>query len=60
MRKQLEYPFDANYLIKNRKKIKRELLQSNGLIEKKIAILGGSTTSEIKNMLEKFNQNGQI
>ena len=41
MREQLEYPFDANYLIKNRKKIKKELLQNNGLIEKKIAFLGG-------------------
>ena len=54
MREELEYPFDANYLIKNRKKIKRELLQGNGLIEKRIAFLGGSTTSEIKNMLEIF------
>ncbi len=52
--KQLEYPFDENYLIKNKKKIKKELLQKDDLIEKNIAILGGSTTSEIKNMLEIF------
>ncbi len=52
--KELEYPFDVEYLIKNKKKIKRELLQKPGLIEKNIAILGGSTTSEIKNMLELF------
>ncbi len=54
MLKELEYPFDVNYLIKNKKKIKKELLNNQGLIEKKIAILGGSTTSEIKNMLEIF------
>ncbi len=52
--RELEYPFDANYLLKNRRKIKKELLLSPNLIEKNIAILGGSTTSEIKNMLEIF------
>lgn len=52
--KELEYPFDAKYLIKNKKKIKRELLLKDNFIEKNIAILGGSTTSEIKNMLEIF------
>ena len=56
----LEYPFDVEYLIKNRKKIKRELLLKQGLIEKNIAILGGSTTSEIKNMLEIFLLNQGI
>ena len=52
--KELEYPFDTEYLIKNKKKIKRELLENKNLLEKRIAILGGSTTSEIKNMLEIF------
>ena len=52
--KELEYPFNVEYLIKNKKKIKRELLNKENLLEKKIAILGGSTTSEIKNMLEIF------
>lgn len=51
---ELEYPFDVEYLIKNRKKIKRNLLLDSNLIQKNIAILGGSTTSEIKNMLEIF------
>lgn len=50
----LEYPFDTEYLIKNKKKIKKELLEQSNLLEKKIAILGGSTTSEVKNMLELF------
>ena len=57
---ELEYPFDFEYLIKNKKKIKKELLLKPGLIDKKIAILGGSTTSEIKNMLEIFLLNQGI
>ncbi len=52
--RELEYPFDVEYLIKNKKKIKKKLLESENLLEKRIAILGGSTTSEIKNMLEIF------
>ena len=50
----LEYPFDTEYIIKNKKKIKKELLENENLLEKRIAILGGSTTSEVKNMLELF------
>lgn len=50
----LEYPFNVEYIIKNKKKIKKELLEKDSLIEKNIAILGGSTTSEVKNMLEIF------
>ena len=52
--KELEYPFDVNYIMKNKRKIKKELLLQPSLLEKNIAILGGSTTSEIKNMLELF------
>ncbi len=50
----LNYPFDINNILKKKKAIKRELLQQNNFINKKIAILGGSTTSEIKNILELF------
>ena len=41
--KELLYPFDSAYLMKKRKKIKRELL-SDGVqrIKKKIAVLGGT------------------
>ncbi len=51
---ELQYPFNVEYLIKNKKRIKKELLLKPGLLDKNIAILGGSTTSEIKNMLEIF------
>lgn len=53
--KELEYPFDPDYILAKKKKIKRELLEQNiSFIDKKIAILGGSTTSNIKLMLELF------
>ena len=53
--KELDYPFDARYLIKKKKSLKRELLASDKeYAEKKIAILGGSTTHDIAVMLELF------
>ena len=52
--KELQYPFDSEYLLKKRKSIKKELLKQNNLLEKNIAILGGSTTNDIKVMLELF------
>ena len=54
--KQLEYPFDSDYILRKKKAIRRELLAREGVqyIEKKIAILGGSTTSDIKQILELF------
>lgn len=53
--KELEYPFDSRYLIKKKKSLKRELLaQDKQYVNKKIAILGGSTTHDIAAMLELF------
>lgn len=54
--KALEYPFNPEYIIKNKKRIKRELLEHTNatFLEKKIAILGGETTSDIKLVLELF------
>jgi predicted enzyme involved in methoxymalonyl-ACP biosynthesis len=53
--KELEYPFDSEYLLKKKKTLKKELLsQSNNLMNKNIAILGGSTTNDIKLILELF------
>ena len=54
--KELEYPFDAEKIL-NKKKILRRLLfedSSKAFIEKKIAILGGETTQNIKLILELF------
>ena len=49
------YPFDSAYLTKKQKSLKRQLLsEGTPRIEKKIAILGGSTTGGIADMLELF------
>lgn len=59
--RELEYPFDAGYLLKKSKRIKRTLLEqtaSDGtpvtFLKKRIAVLGGSTTHDIIRMLELF------
>jgi FkbH-like protein len=50
----LDYPLEVNKILRNKKSIKRNLLLNDNFIEKNIAILGGSTTSEIINILELF------
>jgi FkbH-like protein len=51
----LRFPFDPAQVLKKRKSIKREILgQNTPFMEKKIAILGGSTTHDIKEILELF------
>ncbi|PLT35494.1 HAD family hydrolase [Bacillus sp. V5-8f] len=55
-----EYPLDTGYLLRKKRAIKKELLQKGIFIHKKVAILGGSTTSEIKDMLELFLLNEGI
>ena len=53
--KELEYPFDPSWIMAKRKKIKKTLLEDgNTFIDKKIAILGGSTTADIRQTLELF------
>ncbi|MBO4890107.1 MAG: HAD-IIIC family phosphatase, partial [Lachnospiraceae bacterium] len=53
--KELEYPFDARFLIKKKKSLKRELLAADTkYVEKKVAILGGSTTHDIAAIMELF------
>ena len=56
----LEYPFDASDILQRKRRIRRELLQQDGLIDKKIAIVGGSTVGEVKNILELFLLNAGI
>jgi len=59
--KELEYPFDAEYLLKKKKSIKRQLLENTeGFVPVKIAVLGGSTTHDIVAMLELFLLNNRI
>ena len=52
---ELQYPFDSRYIIKKKKSLKRQLLdKGTGFIDKKIAVLGGSTTHDIIMILELF------
>lgn len=51
---QFDYPLDVNKILRKKKSIKKDLLLNDNFIEKNIAILGGSTTAEIKNILELF------
>jgi len=59
--KELEYPFDLDYILTKKRKIKKELLNQHiSFVNKKIAILGGSTTNNIKVILELFLLNNGI
>lgn len=51
----LTYPFDSAYISKKQRSIKKELLcDGTKRIEKKIAVLGGSTTNAIVDLLDLF------
>ena len=51
----LEYPIDSKKLLRKKLQIRDELLHSDTpFIDKRIAVLGGSTTSEIIDQLELF------
>ncbi|MBN9229020.1 MULTISPECIES: HAD-IIIC family phosphatase [Legionella] len=50
----LNYPLDAHLILRKKHAIKKELLLKEHFLTKNIAILGGSTTAEIKNILELF------
>lgn len=60
--KELEYPFQAEYILKKRKSLKKRLLgeEEPHRLKKRIALLGGSTTHDIKEMLELFLLNAGI
>lgn len=61
MMKELIYPFDSNYLLENKRKIKKQLLEeSSGFVQKKVAILSGSTSAAVKQMMELFLLNNGI
>ncbi len=59
--RELEYPFDGELILKKSKKLKRALLEGRAdFLEKRIAVLGGSTTHDIVRMLELFLLNQGI
>jgi len=53
MPSRLNYPYHEKLLSK-KKSIRKELLKKGNFIEKKVAILGGSTSTELKNILDIY------
>ena len=59
--KELQYPFDGDWILQNRRKIRKQLINDGTTrISKKIAVLGGSTTHDIVKILELFLLNAGI
>jgi FkbH-like protein len=52
--KAMKFPISATEILRKRQSLKKELLGQANLIPTRIAILGGSTTTEVKCMLELF------
>lgn len=58
---ELLYPLDTGYILKNKKKIKRMLAsRQDDFLKKRIAIMGGSTTNQVKDLLNLFLLNNEI
>jgi FkbH-like protein len=61
MHNSLKYPIDSEFILRKRRAIKRSLFNNElTCINIKVAILGGSTTSEIKNILDLFLLNSGL
>ncbi len=52
--REIQYPITAANILRKRHTLKKELLAQPNLNPAQIAILGGSTTSEVRSMLELF------
>jgi FkbH-like protein len=52
--KALRFPVAAAEVLLKRQTLKKELLKQTNLVPTRLAILGGSTTSEVRDMLELF------
>jgi FkbH-like protein len=52
--KEMRFPISAEEILRKRQALKKELLKQPNLTASRIAILGGSTTQEVKSILELF------
>jgi FkbH-like protein len=52
--KPFRFPVDALSILRQRPFLRKEMLKQTNLIPTRVAILGGSTTAEVKSMLEIF------
>jgi len=60
MQNTIGIPIAPQLILRKKKALKRPLLQQQCLLKKRIAILGGSTTAEIRDILELFLLEGGI
>lgn len=60
MNQELLYPFEANHLLRHRKRLRRELLAGGPWIDVRVAVLAGSTAQEVVDLLELFLLNDGI
>ena len=49
-----DYPLDKKMLLRKKNRIKKDLLEKRPLVNKKVAVLGGSTTNEVVQQLDIF------
>ena len=56
----LDYPLDSHTFLRKKRSLKRQLLTNENFIKKRIAILGGTSTGELKEQLEIFLLNSNI
>tara|TARA_B100001964_G_scaffold200369_1_gene227295 strand:- start:59 stop:295 length:237 start_codon:yes stop_codon:yes gene_type:complete len=56
----LNYPFDTKAILRKRRSIRKELSLQKDLKEIRVALLGGSTTSDILNFVEIFLLNAGL
>ena len=47
-------PFDPKSILRKKKGLKRKLMENSNFLEKRICVVGGSTTSEIIDILDLF------
>jgi FkbH-like protein len=52
--RELRFPVQAEVILRKRQALRKELLKQTNLLPVRIAILGGSTTAEIKSIFELF------
>jgi len=60
MKSSINIPIDPQHILRKKKSLQRLLIQKNEFLKKRIAILGGSTTAEIRDILEIFLLEGGI
>jgi FkbH-like protein len=52
--RELRFPVQADVVLRKRQALRKELLKQTNLLPVRVAILGGSTTQEIRSILELF------